>query len=344
VAEPAHADGSPGRAPAAAGRLVCVALVLALAACRWLPGPAAAQTPQTPSPPPTAGGGPPPEPAGPPPAPPAGPTPRQAPAAVDGAIPVLEYHAVAPQDGRWARSPAGLRSDLERLYGEGFRPVDLDQIGLHPVPVPPGMHPVVLTFDDGLPSQFSWAAGSPGVPAPDCAVGILWQFHLEHPDWPFAATFFVNAHPFGSDSAGKLRWLVEHGAEIGNHTYDHADLSRLDPAGRQAEIGRLQAYLAQVLPGYAVHSFAFPYGSVPDVATVSRGTYAGVSWDFRYLALVGSGPLLRQPEGTPAEIPRIQVAAPETVPPGTLRFVWWGWEHDWLPTAHLYTVQAPGDV
>ncbi len=263
----------------------------------------------------------------------------------NGAIPILEYHAIAAQEGRWARTPAGLRADLAQLYAEGFRPVDLDQIGESPPPVPAGTHPVVLTFDDGLPSQFAWAQGGASAgPDPNSAVGILWQFHETHPDWAFAATFFVNAHPFGVDSGAKLRWLVAHGAEIGNHTYDHADLLSLDPAGRAAEIGRLQAYLARELPGYTVHSFAFPYGAVSDPNALARGQYQGASWNFSYLALVGAGPLGAQPPGiaadTPVEVPRIQVAAPETCPPSTQRFIWWGWQRDWLPTAHLYTVKA----
>lgn len=275
----------------------------------------------------------------PPPAPPVAPPPALK--GRDGAIPVLEYHAIAAQDGRWARSPAGLRSDLEQLYAEGFRPVDLDQVGESPPPIPAGTHPVVLTFDDGLPSQFQWSPGAAApVPDPGSAAGVLWQFHLAHPDWAFAATFFVNAHPFGADSTGKLLWLVGHGAEIGNHTYDHADLTALVPAGRAAEIGRLQEYLAGVLPGYVVHSFAFPYGALSDATAVASGTYDGVPWDFRYLALVGAAPLEQQPVGGPVEVPRIQVAAPQTCAPSTRRFIWWGWQQAWLPTAHLYTVEA----
>ncbi len=263
---------------------------------------------------------------------------------VDGAIPVLEYHGLGPTDGRWVRSPQGLASDLASLYAEGFRPVDLDQIEMHPIPVPAGAHPVVLTFDDGLPSEFTWSASHPGQPSQDSSVGILWHFHLTHPDWAFRATFFVNRRPFGTDSGAKLRWLVAHGAEIGNHTYDHANLGTLAPAQRLAEVGRLQAYLAQALPGYTVQSFAYPYGGGATLApdTFAWGTYQGVSWHFHYLAEVGASPLEAQPTASLVDVPRIQVAAPGTCAPSTVRWIWYGWQHDWLPHARLYTVEATG--
>lgn len=254
-------------------------------------------------------------------------------------MPILEYHRLGAADGRWVRSYASFQADLQDLYNRGFRPVDLRDLSHSVLPVPPGTHPVVLTFDDGDPSQFTWSKTDPGTPGRDSVAGILWRFHQAHPDWSFAATFFVNKHPFGGDSQAKLAWLVSHGAEIGNHTYDHADLAALPLAAQLAEVGKEQAYLAQVLPGYRVVDFAYPYGAVPNWKQIATGTYAGVSWHFRYMALVGSNPLDSIPTATPANVPRIQVAPPAAVAhPQWRDLVWSSWEQRWLPTAHLYSV------
>ena len=51
------------------------------------------------------------------------------------------------------------------------------------------MSPVILTFDDALRGQFNYTAD--GKIDPDCAVGILDDFHAQHPDWPLKGTFFV---------------------------------------------------------------------------------------------------------------------------------------------------------
>lgn len=259
----------------------------------------------------------------------------------NGAVPILEYHRVGSTDGRWERSYASLAADLQDLYTHGFRPADLSALADAVVPVPPGTHPVVLTFDDGDPSHFTWAAGGTTTPGLDSAAGILWHFHQTHPDWAFAATFFVNKHPFGTDSAAKLRWLVAHGAEVGNHTYDHADLSTLSLADELAEIGKEQAYLAQVLPQYAVVDFAYPYGAVKNWQAIADGAYAGVTWHFKFLTLVAGSPLAAIPATTPANVPRIQVAPPATIDnPNWRQLVWASWEQRWLPTAKLYSVQT----
>lgn len=259
----------------------------------------------------------------------------------NGAVPILEYHSLGTADGRWERSYASLAADIADLYNRGFRPVDLRALGNPVVPIPPGMHPIVLTFDDGDPSQFTWAQGGTAAPGLDSAAGILWHFHETHPDWAFAATFFVNKDPFGTDGVAKLRWLAAHGAEIGNHTYDHADLTTLSADAEIAEVGKEEVYLAQALPGVPVVDFAYPYGAVNNWKEIAEGTYGGVSWHFKFMALVAGNPLDAVPASTPANVPRIQVAPPSTITnPDWRALVWASWEQRWLPTAHLYSVAA----
>ena len=45
-----------------------------------------------------------------------------------GSIMILEYHRIAEPDGRWTRSPAHLREDLERLWDAGYRSIALDAL------------------------------------------------------------------------------------------------------------------------------------------------------------------------------------------------------------------------
>ena len=138
-----------------------------------------------------------------------------------------------------------------------------------------------------------------------------------------------------------MRWLVSHGAEIGNHTYDHANLSALTTAQQLAEIGNEQAYIAKEIPGYSAVSFAYPYGALPNWQTIAENSYEGTSWAFKYLALVGSGPIAKVPATFPANLQRIQVTNPSLVKhPQWRDLVWSSWQKTWLPTAHLYTVIA----
>ena len=80
---------------------------------------------------------------------------------------------------------------------------------------------VALTFDDG--------------PDPQTTPRILDTLRQHH----VKATFFVvgsqvERHP------DLLRRIVEEGHTIGNHTYDHADMSKLTPGQIRAELHRTQ--------------------------------------------------------------------------------------------------------
>ena len=108
--------------------------------------------------------------------------------AVNGSIPILEYHKFGSQNGRWERSLSSFQSDLNTLYAEGFVPVDLRDLGDAVLPAPPGKHPIVLTFDDGSPGQFQWNAQKTA-PSTDSGAGVLWAFCQTHPTWKFRPEF-----------------------------------------------------------------------------------------------------------------------------------------------------------
>lgn len=189
-----------------------------------------------------------------------------------GLVPILVYHMIGEQEGRWTRTPANFRQDLQELYNRGFVLVPLDDYFTGDMDLPAGKSPAVITFDDSTPGQFRLLEkeGKQEVD-PECAVGILRSFGERHPDFGTAATFFINARPFGQPALWqkKLQLLDEWGFEIGNHTYNHQNLKGLSPDRVTEEIARLQEHIQEAIPGYRPRSFAIvqdglpePYGSV----------------------------------------------------------------------------------
>jgi hypothetical protein len=92
-----------------------------------------------------------------------------------GHIPVLMYHRIVDEPvSVYDRTPADFRAELERLAGEDYVPVTAADLAAGRIDVPAGTHPVVLTFDDGSPTQFalgppaagSWGASRSGPAAP----------------------------------------------------------------------------------------------------------------------------------------------------------------------------------
>jgi len=242
-----------------------------------------------------------------------------------GQVMILVYHRFG-KDARWSRAFASFDSDLARLDAAGFRPITLRQYITGNFDLPAGATPVVITFDDG--SNFQLKFTPDGQLAPDCAVAHWEAFARTHPEFPVHGTFFVNP---GTDVFGqrafiqkKLELLVQLGSEIGNHTYDHPYLNKLQPAAIQREIGLGQYLIDRWLPGYTVTSFALPYGIAPRPDSLAvAASWTGslgphrppvtVNWHYPAVVLVGSGParspLVAGLDG--AHLPRIQVFTPE---------------------------------
>lgn len=269
-----------------------------------------------------------------------------------GEIPILEIHNVASPESRWEITPANLRAIVANLYASGFRPVTFRDVVERRIDIPRGFAPVVLSFDDGDPSQFQWAPGGQGTtPAANSAVGILWNFHLAHPSWAAAASFYVNQNPFGGDSAAKIKWLVAHGFEVGDHTMNHVDMSKLDAAQMLYQVGGLAAWVQNTVPGYHVSTLAYPYGFSRNMpATAWTGSINGQSYHIQGALLVAGNPAPSpySKAWNPLAVPRIQVADPSTVQRVSDRaLVWSAWEPRLLANhgAELYVSDGkPGTV
>ncbi|RFU38437.1 polysaccharide deacetylase, partial [Actinomadura logoneensis] len=209
-------------------------------------------TPGTPSATPTAGA-----------VPPAAPAAVQAKANELGQVPVFMYHRIMKHpEASLDRSTKELYAELTRLATSGYYPVTAAEFASGRLDVPLGKHPVVLTFDDSTPGQFSLDAR--GGPAPDTAVAIIQQVAREHPGFRPVATFYCNEDLFGlgARSAEGLRWLIANGFEVANHTVSHPDLRTLSKAGVQKEIAGMEDKLV-ALTGRHTTTFAYPFGSIP---------------------------------------------------------------------------------
>jgi len=226
-----------------------------------------------------------------------------------GDIPVLMIHQVEENArGDYAQTPEQFRQSMEYLATHRYVPVTAAELVTGDLDLPAGTSPVVLTFDDGHPSQFRLLPD--GTVDPSCAVGILMSVAEKYPGFRAVGTMYVNERPFGrSDPGPELRWLASHGWEIGNHTAHHANLGALDTAGVQAEIGELHLLLAEELPGYQVRTMSLPFGIMPDdPAAAYRGTWQGVTYSYDGVMLVGAGPAPSpySKDWNPFAIPRIR--------------------------------------
>lgn len=258
-----------------------------------------------------------------------------------GFVPILEYHVITtnPKEvAQFVRLADDMRADLQWLYDNDFHVVPLSDVVDNTIQVPPGKHPVALTFDDGTSSHFSYLEDASGkivmdkngdpVIDPDCAVGILEAFYAEHPDFGHGAHFaplIFNAFAYPDTEQDalfdqKVLWMVENGYEIGNHTHQHNNLTDIPNEEFMMAIGEPQIFMDNLLgdhPGNASDIITLPYGSTPDAdihpdqrEMMRNGfTYNGQHISIRGAMLVGADPA-PSPAGIQWDklwIPRIQM-------------------------------------
>jgi hypothetical protein len=147
-----------------------------------------------------------------------------------GLVPVIMHHEIRPDRvGAFDQTPAEFRTELEQLYRRHYWPVRAQDLVERKLDrVPRGWTPVVLTFDDSTQFQFFYQPDAKTV-KPTTAIGVYLAFMNKHPHWSMAGTFYVLREPFAGVPQGPaiLRWLVAHGFELGDHTYDRSTISRI---------------------------------------------------------------------------------------------------------------------
>ncbi len=235
-----------------------------------------------------------------------------------GRIMILEYHKIDYPEDRWTRTPENFRRDLEALYAGGYRLQSLGALVEGRITVPAGPTPVVLTFDDSSPGQFRYVERDGQLEIdPRSAVGILEAFIREKPDFGRAATFFVlpaadppNRFFNQPEYVGrKLRWLVEHGYELGNHTLWHANLGKYDETVVRTQLAEAQAWVQKYVPDYQFRVLALPHGVYPRrVDWALTGSAKGTTYRHEAILMVsgGAAPSPFAARFDPVRLPRIQ--------------------------------------
>jgi hypothetical protein len=216
-----------------------------------------------------------------------------------GEIMILGYHEIDRPESQWCRTPENFRLDLQFLYENGYYIIPLLDYIHNKIKAPAGKTPAVITFDDSRPGQFQFLKkGGTFTIDPDCAIGVMEDMARTHPDFPVMATFFVNPRPdsfpnlFGQPElmVEKLKYLRDHGHEIGNHTYSHPSLNKCPDEEVQKELALACAAVDKYLPGYKLRTMALPYGRYPKNEILARtGSFEGITYEHEAVLYCGHG-------------------------------------------------------
>ncbi len=254
----------------------------------------------------------------------------------NGQVMILMYHGIGEKEEEWVRTPENFRKDLDVLYEKGYRLISLKDYIENNIQVEAGLSPVVLAFDDGLLNQFNIIEenGQKRLD-PDCAVGILEDFKKRHPDFGAGGSFFVYYPlPFRQKALikDKYDFLIQNGYDIGNHSYTHENLGKLDAQGVQKALALNVKQTLSYLPDYDVYALALPYGIGPkgdDYKYAAQGTYQDTSYNHRAILKVGSNPAYSPVslKYDPLKLPRVRASEANTAGVGM---------YDWLAVFDKY--------
>ena len=218
-------------------------------------------------------------------------------------VPILMYHRIykmknsetkykggnVDKDG-YNRTSEAFEADLRSFYEQGYRMMRLTDFVDGNIAVPFGYSPLILTFDDGIRDVVLEGWNDDGSPKFDdgCAIAILEKIKAEYPDYNVTATFFLNCSLFCNkeeDDKKLLKWMVDNGYDIGNHTYDHVKLGGCSADEIEKQVGSMYKLLDSIIPGQYVNSIALPYGSPesmgpdkPQYEKILSGTYDGFTY------------------------------------------------------------------
>ena len=217
-----------------------------------------------------------------------------------GNVPIMMYHGIhnieensyiggnVDKDG-YQRTANAFRRDLEFYYNNGYRMISLSDYIDGKIDVQLGKSPIVITFDDGLANNVLVSGLDDDgniIIDPNSAVGILESFKEKYPDFNVTATFFLNAGLFNQPEYNEkiIKWLIDNGYSIGNHSYSHVDFSNTDKSKTMLEIGSMYNILERIIPGRYEKIVALPFGSpyvesAESFSYILNGTYQDVNYE-----------------------------------------------------------------
>ena len=199
---------------------------------------------------------------------PVGPDALRGRAAREATVPILTYHVLAPAPARapypdlWM-PPGRFAKQMQALHRAGFRAVTLQQVlaaWSRGAALP--RHPVVLTFDDGYPSQY------------DVAFQTLHRL-----GWAGVLNLEVrNLGPRGL-LPEQVSAMQRDGWEIDSHTVTHPDLTKVSSGGLRYQVEDSRRLIQQQFGPRTARVFCYPEGQYnPAVeAAVRAAGYAAAT-------------------------------------------------------------------
>lgn len=196
-----------------------------------------------------------------------------------GNVPIMMYHGISnlkdeetgytggnvDKDG-YTRTVESFKRDLDFYYSKGYRMISLNDYINGNIDVEIGKSPIILTFDDGLSNNIKVKGlDEKGniIIDENSAVGVLEAYKKKYPDFNITATFFINSSLFNQEEYNKqiLKWLIDNGYDIGNHTISHVDFTKIDSLETQKEVGLMYQKLNKILNDNYVKIVALPFGT-----------------------------------------------------------------------------------
>jgi len=196
-----------------------------------------------------------------------------------GNVPIMMYHGIenkkdsdtkytggnVDKDG-YNRTVESFRKDLEFYYEKGYRMIRLNDYVNGVINTEYGKSPIILTFDDGNDNNLKVTGLDENgniIIDPNSAVGVLEEFKKKYPDYNVTATFFVNDGLFNQPEYNEkiLKWLVDNGYDVGNHTKGHANFSKINTSKTQEVVSYIYKQLDEIIPEKYVKIIALPFGS-----------------------------------------------------------------------------------
>jgi hypothetical protein len=214
---------------------------------------------------------------------------------------VKTFKLSAYDDGQYTTTFDEFRSLLQTLYDKDYRLINFNDYLNNNITVPAGYIPMVFTFDDGTIGQFNLIEENGELAVnKNSAVGIMQEFNETHPDFGLKGTFYVNLGGGTFEGKGtlaeRLKFLIDMGFEIGNHTLNHIDLKQVTTAGKVLEeIGGNQKRMNELVPGYKMNTLSLPLGNTTRENLrkyIEKGDYKGAKYENAAIVMVGWDPAL----------------------------------------------------
>ena len=177
---------------------------------------------------------------------------------------VLMYHGTTPGTGtpanRYSINAYRFKQQIDFLQDYGWSALCVSDL-LKSEPLP--KRSVLITFDDGYRNNFENAF----LPLVERGMRATWFI--------VSSRIGRHAHWMGHDNSEtemlesrQLREMAAAGMEIGSHTSTHPDLTAIAAELVRQEIHSSKGELEGIL-GFAIRSFAYPYGRHNDLAVKS---------------------------------------------------------------------------